>query len=180
MIKPCNAYMHLHASFHYNNNNYCFSYMFITYNNISTKIPVRYESWYRHHHIVPNDTLYYTHITQQTMHCIDNSNYRFRSVIWRRTVPSVEDGCSRSSPRIASCTSAIASSRWRSSGACRVWCATQLCIMDVVRSTCAGQVIFFLTQLVVRRPGMWPSSLIHREAGQHGQVANDVISDKSR
>ena len=27
---------------------------------------------------------------------------------------------------------------------------------------------------------MWPSSLIHREAGQHGQVANGVISDKSR
>ena len=27
---------------------------------------------------------------------------------------------------------------------------------------------------------MWPSSLIHREAGQHGQFANDVISDKSR
>ena len=27
---------------------------------------------------------------------------------------------------------------------------------------------------------MWPSSLIHREAGQQGQVANDVISDKSR
>ena len=26
---------------------------------------------------------------------------------------------------------------------------------------------------------MWPSSLIHREAGQHGPVANDVISDKS-
>ena len=36
------------------------------------------------------------------------------------------------------------------------------------------------TQLVVRRPGKWPSSLIHREAGQHGQVANDVISDKAR
>ena len=38
---------------------------------------------------------------------------------------------------------------------------------------------FKKTQLIVRCPGMWPSSLIHREAGQHGQVANDVISDKS-
>ena len=33
-------------------------------------------------------------------------------------------------------------------------------------------------QLVVRRPGMWPSSLMHREAGQHGQVINNIISDK--
>ena len=31
--------------------------------------------------------------------------------------------------------------------------------------------LFKKTQLVVRRPGMWPSSLIHREAGQHDQVA---------
>ena len=35
-------------------------------------------------------------------------------------------------------------------------------------------------QLVIRRPRTWPSSLIRREAGQHGQVASDVISDKSR
>ena len=55
-----------------------------------------------------------------------------------------------------------------------------ICRMNVVRSTCAGQVIKKKTQLVVRRPGMWPSSLIHREAGQHGQVADDIISDKSR
>ena len=52
--------------------------------------------------------------------------------------------------------------------------------MNVVTSTFAGQVIKKKTQLVVRRPGMWPSSLIHREAGQHGRVANDVIGDKSR
>ena len=52
--------------------------------------------------------------------------------------------------------------------------------MNVVRSTCAGQVIEKKMQLVVRRSGMLSSSLIHREAGQHGQVANDVISDKSR
>ena len=46
--------------------------------------------------------------------------------------------------------------------------------MNVVTST--GQVILKNTQLVVRRPGMWPSSLIRREAGQ---VANDVTGDKS-
>ena len=49
--------------------------------------------------------------------------------------------------------------------------------MNVVTSTCAGQVIFKNMLLVVGRPGMWPSSLIHREAGQ---VANDVTGDKSR
>ena len=49
--------------------------------------------------------------------------------------------------------------------------------MNVVRSTRAVQVILKKTQLAARRPGMWPSSLIHREAGQHGKVANDVISD---
>ena len=27
---------------------------------------------------------------------------------------------------------------------------------------------------------MWPPSLIHRETGQHDQVASDIISDKSR
>ena len=49
--------------------------------------------------------------------------------------------------------------------------------MNVVNSTCAGQIIYKKTQLVVRRPGMWPSSLIHREAGQD---ACDVTGVKSR
>ena len=35
--------------------------------------------------------------------------------------------------------------------------------------------LFKKTQLVAHHPGMWPSSLIHREAGQHRQVANDVF-----
>ena len=37
--------------------------------------------------------------------------------------------------------------------------------MNVVISTCAGQVNFDNTQLVVRHAGVWPSSLIRREAG---------------
>ena len=55
---------------------------------------------------------------------------------------------------------------------CRLMC--YICRMNVVRSTCAGQVIFFLNAVS-------STSLIHREAGQHAwSPVTSLASDKSR